>query len=88
MGILFANSLGEINAHTLWKDEEDGRAIAVRCTIRGRDTVIIAFHANVTGGDVEQEKSYLRLKENIPVIPDADYIWMLDANNVLDEEKD
>ena len=79
--------LGEINAHTLWKDEEDGRTLAVRCTIRGRATVIIAFHANVSGGDTEQEKSYIRLKENIPIIPDADYIWMLDANNVLDEEK-
>ena len=88
MGIFLAETLGETNAKILWKDEVEGRGLAIRCTIRGRDTIIIAFHANCSNGDADQAASYTRLKEGIPMIPDADYILMADTNNVKDPSLD
>ena len=88
MGIFFADSLGDVQAKVLWRDDVDGRGLAVQAVIHGRTTVIVAFHADVTGGDAVQEQSYDRLRRNVPVVADAEYVWLLDANNVLCERQD
>ena len=88
MGIFFADSLGDVAAKVLWQDDLEGRGLAVQATIHGRTTVIVAFHADVTGGDDVQERSYTRLLQHVPVVRDAEYIWMVDANNVVDPRVD
>ena len=88
MGIFFADALGEVHAKVLWRDEVEGRGLAVQATIHGRTTVIVAFHADVTGGDGVQERSYERLRRNIPMVADAEYVWLLDANNILSPHED
>ena len=88
MGIFFADALGEVHAKVLWRDEVEGRGLAVQATIHGRTTVIVAFHADVTGGDGVQERSYERLRRNVPMVADAEYVWLLDANNILSPHED
>ena len=88
VGLFFADSLGDVAAKVLWRDDEDGRGLAVQATIHGRTTVVVVFHADVTGGDDAQERSYERLRRHVPVVAGAEYIWMLDANNITCTNKD
>ena len=82
VGLFFADSLGDVAAKVLWRDDVEGRALAVQATLHGRTTVIVVFHADVTGGDAAQAASYARLLQHVPVVRDAEYVWMVDANNV------
>ena len=68
VGLFFADSLGDVAAKVLWRDDEDGRGLAVLATIHGRTTVVVVFHADVTGGDDAQERSYERLRRHVPVV--------------------
>ena len=82
MAILFARSLGEIHAKVVWKDV-GGRGLAVQACIHGRPTIIIATHADCDS-DSAQVESYQRACEGVPFKPGHDYVWMLDANNIVD----
>ena len=81
MAILFSNKLGKIDATCIWNDPE-GRGIAVKANIYGKDFVIIGFHADNTS-DVQQAKSFKKVQEAIQVDPNMNYIWCMDANNVV-----
>ena len=81
MAILFSSTLGDIKASELWRDPE-GRGLAVKACIHGHDTVIIAFHADCSSEEA-QATSYHKLRQHVPMLPHHHYIWMLDANNVV-----
>ena len=87
MALLFADSLGDVQAQLLWRDPH-GRGLAVRACIHQRPTIIIAFHADNKAADgqsadVRQAESYKRLMAAIPHDRTYQYIWMLDANNFV-----
>jgi hypothetical protein len=81
MAILFSSNLGDVKASELWRDPE-GRGLAVKACIHGHNTVIIAFHADCSSEEA-QEISYHKLRRHVPMLPHHHYIWMLDANNVV-----
>ena len=86
MAILFAASLGDVQATCVWRDPE-GRGIAVRAYIHKRPTLLIAFHADCAD-DVSQAASYRRLRDAVPAMPGHDVVWLVDANNVRDLRRD
>ena len=86
MAILFASSLGAIHARELWRDSQ-GRGLAVKAKIHGHDTVIVAFHADCHT-QAGQAASYESLRAHVPILKNHHYIWMLDANNVVNLTKD
>ena len=86
VAIFLASSLGKTNASCIWRDPL-GRGIAIRADIHTRPTVIVLFHADCDS-DSGQAASYDSLRENVPLIKECDYVWMLDANNVVDVSRD
>ena len=86
MAILFANTLGAVNATCIWRDPL-GRGIAVKANVRGRATVIIGFHAD-SASDEQQRASFDNLRDAVPYDPDCEYVFATDANNVMSVDLD
>ena len=89
VAIFYASELGDVQetGQVICRDP-NGRFLAVKSTIHGRSTVVIAAHAD-NDTDEEQANFYDRLNESLPEYePDTDYHFLLDANNVEDWDRD
>jgi exonuclease III len=90
VAIFLASTLNAVNVSYVWRDPH-GRGLAIRADIHNKPTVIVAFHADCDS-DAAQMASYEKVRENVPYLKECDYVWMLDANNVvcrsLDEHND
>jgi ribonuclease HI len=86
MAILLSARLGHTDASVIWRDPL-GRGLAIRANIHTVPTVIVAFHAD-TGAERQHAHSYHVLYECVPKLPNHDYVWLLDANNVADPTLD
>ena len=86
MAILLSAKLGNTNAKEIWRDPL-GRGLAIRADIHTVPTVIVAFHAD-TGAEKDHVNSYHVLRDCVPKLQGHDYIWLLDANNVVDPTLD
>ena len=84
--IFLAASIEAKNVSCLWRDPL-GRGIAIRADIHNKPTIIVAFHADCDS-DRSQAASFDHLCEAIPYVEDCDYVWMLDANNVVNQSLD
>ena len=92
MAILLAQGVAK-DARLLAKDA-GGRFIAVALTISDTRMVVVGVHAekpiDAIAGTVDQQRAALfeRVRSEVPLLPGYEYIFAMDANNVVDDSMD